>query len=63
MMSEKLIAARHHLDQAIKKLDETHSTWSECVTSLHMAEINLRSAQRDMRQCYNAVADVLNGDG
>lgn len=63
MKSEKLIAARHHLDEAIKALDLAHGTWSEAVTTLHMAEINLRLAQRQLRQSYNVVAEVLNGDG
>jgi hypothetical protein len=62
MRTEKLIQARHALDEAIKNLDVAHASWSESVTSLHMAEINLRKAQRAMKDCYNTVVDVLNGD-
>ena len=63
MKSQKLAEARQLLDEAIKEVDSTHSTWSECVTALHMAEINLRRAERNMRQCYNLVVEALNGDG
>jgi exonuclease VII small subunit len=62
-MREKLAEARDHLDEAIKGLDLAHRTWSEYVTSLHMAELNLQQAQQRIRRCYNAVLDVLNGDG
>jgi hypothetical protein len=61
--SERLRKARDHLDAAISELEGAHATWSECVTSLHMAEIALRKAQRQMRQSYSAVVEVLNGDG
>ncbi len=63
MKSQKLAEARQLLDEAIKEVDNTHSTWSECVTALHMAEIGLRAAQKRMRQCYNLVVEALNGDG
>lgn len=58
-MPNRLLAAKQHLDEAIKDLDVAHSTWSECVTTLHMAELNLRRAQRQMQECYNVVADIL----
>jgi exonuclease VII small subunit len=63
MRSQKLMDARKRLDDAISELDEAHITWAECVTSLHMAEINVRKAQKALRECYNSVAEVLNGDG
>ncbi len=62
MKSEKLKEARQHLDDAIKDLDAAHRTWSECVTSLHMAELSLKAGQRRLRDCYNVVVDVLNGE-
>ena len=61
MNTTKLSEARKQLDEAIQALDDTHRTWSECVTSLHMAELNLRSAQKKMRACYNSVLEALNG--
>lgn len=59
---QKLREARRHLDEAIKEVESTSATWAESVTTLHMAEINLRSAQRRMRKCYDVLAEVLNGD-
>jgi hypothetical protein len=61
--SLQLMEARKLLDEAISELDTAHITWAECVTSLHMAEINVRKAQKALRECYNSVAEVLNGDG
>ena len=63
MRSQQLMETRKRLDDAINQLDMAHITWAECVTSLHMAEINVRKAQKALRECYNAVAEVLNGDG
>ncbi len=62
MKSEKLALARISLDRAIKDVDMAQNTWSECVAAEHMAEINLRVAQRKMRESYNAMAEVLYGD-
>lgn len=59
---ERLRDARNKLDDAMKASEVCHATWSECVTSLHMAELELRKAQKAMRWSYNAVVDVLNGD-
>lgn len=63
MSTDKLKEARNHLEVALQSLDEAQNTWSECVTSLHLAEVNMRAAQRRMRQCYTVVADLLNGEG
>ncbi len=62
MKSAKLKEARQHLDDAIGDLDAAHKVWGECVTALHMAELSLKATQRRLRDCYDAVVDVLNGE-
>lgn len=62
MISPKLVTARLKLDNAIKEVEETHAIWSDLTASIHMAELNWRLAQKRMRDAYNSVFDVLNGD-
>ena len=52
--------ARDGLNKAITDVDNAQKTWSECVTSLHMAEIHLKNAQKNMRGAYGKLCDALN---
>jgi exonuclease VII small subunit len=55
----KVQQARLHLEEAIKASEVAQATWSECFTSLHLAEINLKKAQRAMREAFNILSDAL----
>lgn len=63
MDMRRLAEARLQLDEAILHLEGSLQTWSECVTSLHLAEVNLRLAQRQMRKSYDMVAEILSENG
>lgn len=63
LMDEKvrLIAkARETLQTAIGSVKEAQTKWSEAVTELHMSELTLRKAQKEMREAYNGLCDALN---
>lgn len=60
MTIEQLAVARTRLQAALTSLEEAHKTWSECVTSLHMSEIALKSAGKNTRLAFDALCDVLN---
>ncbi len=62
MKVEKLVEARKHCDEAMTSVDAAQNVWSECVTNLHLAELNLRKTQHHLRHCWVAVEDALNGD-
>jgi exonuclease VII small subunit len=62
MRMDKVNEARRRLDDVIKALDETQSTWSEAVAAEHMAAVHMKEAQRRVRDALNALAVVLNGD-
>jgi hypothetical protein len=59
-MNDKLRIAQENLALAILTLDTAHSTWSECVTNMHKAELALRAANKHVRETFNIVADVIN---
>lgn len=56
----QISVARERLQVALVALEDSHKTWSECVTSLHMAELQLRTAQKNTRLAYDTLCEALN---
>lgn len=61
MPTTTLKEARARLQDALNALETAHRTWGECVTALHMAELQLRTAQRDTRGAFDMLTEALNG--
>lgn len=54
--------AREKMEVAISHLEVAHRTWGECVSALHMAELQLKLSQKNMRQAYEVLCGTLNGE-
>lgn len=60
MTNESMVNARQRLQDALLALEGAHMTWSESVTALHMADIQLKNAQKNTRIAYDALCEALN---
>ncbi len=51
--------AAKEIQLADKTLRDAYSTWSESVTSMHMAELHVREAQKRMSRAHDLLTEAL----